>query len=149
MSDEVTIEQFIAAIQKLPEDEPHGSSSVWYRTQKEHWLGWLSAYHGPGAYGRTAGKKRDAKFAYNHIVNPQMLTYLIQAAGVDPRLLQAAKEAAAAAEAEGKPMMSQSASIRRHVPVGHRRRRAVGVGRTAAEARVYRLAKPSHRAWLN
>lgn len=25
---------------------------VWYTSQKEHWLGWLSEYDGPGAYDR-------------------------------------------------------------------------------------------------
>lgn len=111
MSDDVSIEEFIAAIRKLPEDEPHGNSRVWYRTQKEHWLGWLDHYHGPGAYGRQTGKKRTAKFAYNHVVNPQLLLYLIDASGVDPRLAQAAREAAAS----GTTMMAQSAAIRRHV----------------------------------
>ena len=24
----------------------------WYRSQKEHWLGWLREYDGPGYYGR-------------------------------------------------------------------------------------------------
>ncbi|MBR0405923.1 MAG: hypothetical protein IJI68_12125, partial [Eggerthellaceae bacterium] len=24
------------------------SEGVWYRSQKEHWLGWLSEYDGPG-----------------------------------------------------------------------------------------------------
>jgi hypothetical protein len=39
-------------------------------------------YDGPGAYGRIAGKQRDARFAYNHIVEPKMLLWLIKAAGV-------------------------------------------------------------------
>jgi hypothetical protein len=25
---------------------------AWYRTQKEHWLGWLREYNGPGYYSR-------------------------------------------------------------------------------------------------
>ena len=65
----ISIEQFVAAIEKLPEDEPRDRDGVWYRSQKEHWLGWLSQYHGPGAYGRRGGDL-DAKYAYNHIVNP-------------------------------------------------------------------------------
>ena len=112
MTPEVSIEQFIEAIHRLPEDEPHGNPKVWYRTQKEHWLGWLGEYHGPGAYGRATGKKRDAKYAYNHIVEPKMLIYLIRAAGVDPRFVKAAEEAAAG----GTTMMQQSGAIRRHVP---------------------------------
>ena len=112
MADGISIEQFIEAISRLPEDESHGNPKVWYRTQKEHWLGWLSEYHGPGAYGRATGKKRDARFAYNHIVNPQMLLYLIRAAGVKPDLVKAAEEAATA----GTTMMQQSGAIRRQVP---------------------------------
>ena len=112
MTAEVSIEQFIEAIHRLPEDEPHGNPKVWYRTQKEHWLGWLSEYNGPGAYGRQTGIKRDAKYAYNHIVEPKMLLYLIRAAGVKPNLVKAAEEAAAA----GATMMQQSGTIRRQVP---------------------------------
>ncbi|CAN5248304.1 hypothetical protein BH20GEM2_BH20GEM2_02970 [soil metagenome] len=39
MANEISIEQFIEAIRKLPEDEPNDNPRVWYRTQKEHWLG--------------------------------------------------------------------------------------------------------------
>jgi hypothetical protein len=42
---------------------------VWYRTQKEHWLGWLSQYLGREHTGRKGGDL-DAKYAINHIVNP-------------------------------------------------------------------------------
>src|SRR5262245_45052949 len=52
-----------------------GETGVWYKTQQEHWLGWLREYSGPGAYGR-GNWKRSAEFVYNHIVNPQMLVYL-------------------------------------------------------------------------
>ena len=58
----ISIEQFILAIERLPEDAPRDRDGVWYRTQKEHWLGWLSQYEGPGAYGRT-GPARDAIIA--------------------------------------------------------------------------------------
>ena len=26
---------------------------AWWSTQKEHWLGWLTEYNGPGYYGRS------------------------------------------------------------------------------------------------
>ena len=55
-------------------------SGIWnrrrasYATQKEHWLGWLSEYNGPGYYGRKSSH-RSAEFVYNHIVCPMpMLT---------------------------------------------------------------------------
>ncbi|CAN5248426.1 hypothetical protein BH20GEM2_BH20GEM2_02980 [soil metagenome] len=41
-----------------------------------------------------------------------MLLWLIEAAGVDPRFVKAAREAAAG----GKTMMEKSAAIRRHIP---------------------------------
>jgi len=48
--------------------------------QKEHWLGWLGAHHGPGAYGRKSNAKRNAMYAYNHIVEFKMLLWLMEAA---------------------------------------------------------------------
>jgi len=85
---------------------------IWYRTQKEHWLGWLSEYNTQGAYGRIPGKNRDAKYAYNHIANAKMLLWLIGAAGVDPALVRAAKRDAD----RDKSMNMASAAIRRRVP---------------------------------
>jgi hypothetical protein len=32
---------------------PLRDGEVWYRAKKEHWLGWLGAYDGPGAYERA------------------------------------------------------------------------------------------------
>lgn len=78
----ISIREFIHKIERLSSDEPVHDPRVWYMTQKEHWLGWLREYDGPGAYGRIAGKQRDARFAYNHIVEPKMLLWLIEAAGV-------------------------------------------------------------------
>jgi len=45
------------------------ANGVWYTSQKEHWLGWLSEYNGPGAYDRKIWRGRSAKFAYNHPVS--------------------------------------------------------------------------------
>ena len=78
----MTIKQFILVIRGLPSDGPHIDPSKWYATQKEHWLGWLSEYHSPGAYGRKSHSRRDARYAYNHIVEAKMLLWLVQAAGV-------------------------------------------------------------------
>ena len=61
------------AISKLPEDERTNSPKVWYRSQLEHWLGWLEKYDSPGAYGRKVTSGRDARFVYNHVVEPKML----------------------------------------------------------------------------
>ncbi len=81
---------------------------VWYKTQHEHWLGWLRAYDGPGAYGR-ANWNRTAEFVYGHIVNPQMLVYLAEASGVDPILIAKATRRALAGKTT---MASMSGAIR-------------------------------------
>ncbi len=112
MRDTISIQKFRAAIQSLASDKPSNNPAVWYRTQKEHWLGWLKEYNGPGAYGRQTGRRRDARYAYNHIVNPQMLMWLIEASKVPKELVAAARQAAA----DGATMMQQSGAIRRHVP---------------------------------
>ena len=109
----VSIAKFVAAISALPSDKPKVTPGKWYMTQKEHWLGWLNEYRGPGAYGRTGpSQTRDAKFAYNHIVEVKMLLWLIEAAGVPRAKVQKARLGAARA-----PSLSRkSAIVRRHVP---------------------------------
>ncbi len=99
-------------IRQLPSDEPQADPKKWYTTQKDHWLGWLGEYSGPGAYGRATGKRRDAKHVYNHIVEPKMLLWLIAAAGVNARLASAARRASTKPHA----MQQKSAVIRKHVP---------------------------------
>ena len=85
---------------------------MWYRTQKEHWLGWLKYYDTTGAYGRLPSRDRDARFAYNHIVEVKMLLWLIRAAGVSPARVQQARRAV-----DGVAMLQrQSAAVRRIVP---------------------------------
>src|SRR5437764_6090445 len=108
----VSIEQFIRVVRLLPSDKPVLDTQKWYTTQKQHWLGWLGEYHGAGAYGRKLGKSRDAEFAYNHIVEPKMLLWLINAAGVKPGLIRAAQQASSRAST----LPSKSASIRKLVP---------------------------------
>lgn len=107
----VTIRQLMAAIRRLPPDKPV-VADVWYLTQKEHWLGWLSEYNTGGAYGRKPRMNRDAEFAYNHIVEPKMLLWIISAAKVPPKLVRAAQRAIK----EAKSMQRKSAMVRKLVP---------------------------------
>lgn len=107
----ISIAQFIQAIRKLQPDTPVNDPRTWYKTQKEHWLGWLSEYHGPGAYGRKSEKRRDAKYAYNHIVDFKMLLWLAEAAGVEPNLVRQARSSAKQANT----LMAKSAAVRRHI----------------------------------
>jgi hypothetical protein len=111
-SERVTVADFRRAVSRLPADRPVKQPGVWYLTQKEHWLGWLKYYNTAGAYGRRPGMNRDARYAYNHAVNPGLLEWLVRAAGVSPTLVRAARSAAA----REKTMMAQSGAIRRVVP---------------------------------
>ena len=85
----------------------------WYRTQKEHWLGWLANYSGPGAYGRKNGN-RTAQFIYNHIACPPMLTWLGEASGVSKQELKLGMNAVLSAR--GCNSTARCAAFRRIVP---------------------------------
>jgi hypothetical protein len=89
-----------------------GMSIVWYATQKEHILGWLSEYDGPGYYGRSSWN-RSAEFIYNHFQCAPGLLWLAEAAGVPRFALVKAKEAALAA---GEHSASQAGALRRVLP---------------------------------
>ena len=61
-----------------------------YKNQKEHWLGWLGDYDGPGFYQRKTHAGRDAKYIYNHIMCSPMLLFLPEAIGVSTELIKRA-----------------------------------------------------------
>jgi hypothetical protein len=67
----------------LTKRDTWSANEVWYKSQKEHWLGWLSEYDGPGFYGRKTNGSRSAEYAYNHIVCPPMVLWLAEASGVE------------------------------------------------------------------
>jgi hypothetical protein len=67
------------------------SEKAWYKTQHEHWLGWLSSYNGPGAYGRK-NQNKDARYTYNHIMNRSMLYWLCEASGIPKKILVKAQK---------------------------------------------------------
>lgn len=110
-----SIKWFIQAIRRLPSDEPVPNRQPGYnnyRTQKDHWLGWLDPNSGTGTYPRRSAPSRDARYVYNHIIEPKLLFWLISASGVEPELLKAAKQAAEVASS----LASKSAAIRKQVP---------------------------------
>lgn len=55
--------------------------------------------------------KREAAYSYNHIVEPTMLLWIIEAAGVQKSLLESARKAAK----REKTIMAQSSAIRKQV----------------------------------
>ena len=110
-----SVEWFIQAIRRLPSDAPVPFGQPGYnnyRTQKDHWLGWLDPDSGTGTYARSSAPDRDARYVYNHIREPKMLLWLISAAGVRQELVQAATRDAEAVSSLG----SKSAAIRKQVP---------------------------------
>lgn len=107
-----SIGQLLRAIRQLPEDKPVHNPRKWYLTQHEHWIGWLSEYNGPGAYNRMTHAGRDAEFAYNHVVQPEMLVYLAEAARLDSATVLRAKRIV---RGQG-TLMQKAGAIRRIVP---------------------------------
>lgn len=112
MTRPIGIHRLRNAIKKLPSDRPRITPGKWYKTQKEHWLGWLREYHWPGHYGRQAGTPRDARLAYNRIVCVEMLVYLAWAAGISPY-----RRAKARAAMRSKPSdQAKSGAVRKVIP---------------------------------
>lgn len=105
------IVELLIAVGRLPEDR-RLRRRAWYESQKEHWIGWLFHYNSPGAYARKVTQGRDAKFVYNHVVCPDMLTYLADASGVAPGLVRQAKRIAASRGAES----ARAGAIRSIIP---------------------------------
>ena len=102
-----------AITDRLERDKNRGTlyGKVWYCSQKEHWLGWLFHYEGPGYYHRQ-NWNRTAEFVYNHINCAPMLLWLIEAAGVKTALVRSASRRLLARD----PGPTQCAAIRRVVP---------------------------------
>ena len=91
----------------------NGGKRVWYKSQKQHWRGWLLEYDGPGAYGRKTWKGRSAEYVYNHINCAPMVLWLGDACGISRRKVKAAGRAALKA---GPNSSAQCAAIRREIP---------------------------------
>lgn len=90
-----------------------GFGGAWYRSQKEHWLGWLAEYAGPGAYSRRETMSRSARLAYNRIQCAPMLFWLGEAACVHPDQLDHAHTAVISAPTNGS---AQCAALRDCLP---------------------------------
>ena len=88
------------------------NDGVWYKSQKQHWIGWLREYSGPGYYGRK-NSKRSAEFVYNHIVCPPMVLWLAEASGVPRARIAKAQQAALSSSPQ---LQAQSAAIRKTIP---------------------------------
>lgn len=112
MRRDASVKELRAVIERLPPDAARERPGKWYRTEHEHWLGWLGEYAGPGAYGRKTASPTEARRAYNRIVEPGMLLYLTRAAGVDAVVVADAERQAASASS----LMQGSGRVRRLIP---------------------------------
>lgn len=110
MERRISTDEFRRKIKKLPADEVR--PGYIHKNQKGHWLHWLFWYNEKSAYGRAIGMNRDAKWAYNHIVCPDMLIYLIKAINIQPDLVMLAEKAFR----ENATEMHRSGEIRKIVP---------------------------------
>jgi hypothetical protein len=90
-----------------------GPSRAWYTSQKQHLLGWLSEYDGPGAYGRANWANRSAEFVYNHFQCVPALVWLAEALGVPSETLIAACDEVKKSRARA---ATQCGTFRRAVP---------------------------------
>lgn len=115
----------ISKIQKLPAEAPvterfdqdlRSSRDLndgrWYKNHKEHWLGWLRDYDGPGAYGRQWWD-RTAQEIYNRVVNPAMVLWLGEACGVP---LATVKKAADAGRNVESTLSGKAGAVRKIIP---------------------------------
>lgn len=114
----MTSKQLATKIQKLSPQSVialslQSSKKVWYKTQKEHWLGWISEYDGPGAYGRTKWGDKDACYVYNHVQCAPMLLWLAEALFIPRPILIKAKRAVINS---GKSGASQCSALRKVIP---------------------------------
>jgi hypothetical protein len=109
------IRRFIKAIEQLAPDNvvPKGTPGYNnYTTQRAHWLGWLGLDSEPGSFLRSTGPRRGARYVYNHINEPKMLLWLIEASGVRRELRESARRASDGADTPP----GKAAAIRKAVP---------------------------------
>lgn len=103
------------AIRQLPADEAVPAKTQGYnqyRTQKDHWLGWLNPDAGAGTYPHSTGANVTARMVYNRIGEPKMLLWLASASGAASELVTQARQAAD----QVVPLASQCAAVRKVLP---------------------------------
>ncbi len=91
-----------------------GFGNPWYRSQREHWLGWLGDYHTPGAYNRAKKGPTEARAIYNRVNCAPMLFWLSEAACLPNSQLE--KAFSAIAEKASGRVASQCGAHRKIIP---------------------------------
>lgn len=87
----------------------------WWRDQRQHLLGWLSDYDGPGAYDRQ-GRRLDAKHVYTHFQCASGLIWLAGALGEDAQAVRRAAEDARSEATQGHRPAAQCRAVRSVIP---------------------------------
>jgi hypothetical protein len=84
------IREMLRAVRRLPATMPESDAlyKSGYETHKDHWVGWLSEYDGPGFYGRNDWNV-DARGVYQRLNCGPMIVWLNEAAGERPALIRA------------------------------------------------------------
>jgi hypothetical protein len=84
-----TIQELLRAVRRLPAAMPISDrlSKGGYDTHRDHWIGWLKGYDGPGFYGRSDWVV-DARTVYQRLNNGRMIVWLNEAAGEKPALIR-------------------------------------------------------------
>jgi hypothetical protein len=84
-----TIQELLRAVRRLPAEMPLSDrlSKGGYDTHRDHWIGWLEGYDGPGFYGRS-NSDVDARTVYQRLNNGRMIVWLNEAAGERPGLIR-------------------------------------------------------------
>jgi len=87
-------QEMLGRIRQLPVSTPEADKidSPHHASHKQHWIGWLEGYGGPGYYGR-GNANRDSAFIYNHIQCAGMMIWLAEAVGVQNNFVRQAVEA--------------------------------------------------------
>ncbi|MGJ5117563.1 hypothetical protein [Bradyrhizobium oligotrophicum] len=85
------IPELLRAVKRLPATTPQSDklSKGNYETHRDHWIGWLKEYDGPGFYGR-ANWDVDARGVYQRLNNGHMIVWLNEAAGEDAETIRLA-----------------------------------------------------------
>jgi hypothetical protein len=78
-------------VRRLPATMPESDrlSKGSFASHKDHWIGWLEEYDGPGYYDR-ADWNRNARHIYQHLNNANMIVWINEAAGESPTKIKLA-----------------------------------------------------------
>jgi len=84
-----SIRELLTAVRRLPAEMPQSDRlfKSGYQTHRDHWIGWLQEYDGPGFYGRSSWDV-DARSVYQRLNCGQMIVWLHEAAGESPVLIR-------------------------------------------------------------